>query len=82
MDVLEVAINVHGGPCEDVHTGSQLVLKIFQVGHQERLGVRSDLVDNTVVLTQDEGELSVVHLELLFLKENNLGALRDLNADT
>ena len=52
------------------------------MGHEERFGVGTDLVDNSVVLTKDECKLIVVHLELLFLKEDNLSALRDLNTDT
>ena len=80
--MLQVAIDVHRGPCEDVHTWAQLVLQVFQVGHEERFGVGADLVDDAVVLAEHKGELVVVHLELLFLEENDLGALRDLNSDT
>lgn len=82
VDVLEVAIDVHRGPGEDVHTGTQLVLQVFEVGHQEGLSVGANLVDDAMVLTENEGELIVVHLEFLFLEEHNLGALRDLDSDT
>ena len=82
MHVLQVAINVHGCPCEDVHTWAQLVLKVLQVGHEETLGVGPDLVHDAIVLTKDEGKLVVVHLKLLFLEEDDLGALWNLNTDT
>jgi len=52
------------------------------VGHKERLGVGSDLVDDAVVLTENKLELVVVVLELLFLKEHNLGRLRDINSNS
>lgn len=82
MDVVEVAIDVHGGPGESYHTWSQLVLKIFKVGHEQTLGVWSDLVHDSVVLTEDELELVVVHLELVFLEKDDLGALWDFNTDS
>ena len=50
--------------------------------HEETLGVGSDLAHNPVVFTKNELKLIVVHLELLFLKQDNLGALRNLNSDT
>jgi hypothetical protein len=51
------------------------------VRHEQALGVRPDLVDNSVVLSQDEVQLAVVHLELVFLEEDNLGTLRNVNTD-
>jgi hypothetical protein len=50
--------------------------------HKERLSVRSDLVDDSVVLTEDKLELVVVHLELFLLEKDNLGTLRDINSDS
>ena len=50
--------------------------------HQEGLGVGANLVNDSVVLAEDEGKFVVVHLELLFLEEDDLGTLRDLNTDT
>ena len=41
-----------------------------------------DLVHNSIVLSEDELELVVVHLELVFLEKDNLGALWDLNANS
>ena len=82
MDMLKVAFDVHGCPGEDVHTRSQLVLQVFQVGDEEGLGVRANLVHDTVVFAKNEGKLVVISLELFFLKEDDLGALRDLNTDT
>jgi len=82
MNVLEVSINVHRCPGEDVHTRAELVLEILEVRHEEGLGVGTDLVDDPVVFTEHKGKLVVVHLELLFLEKDNLGALRDLNTDT
>ena len=78
---MKVAINVHGGPGQGDHAGAELVLKILQVRHEQALGVRPDLVDNSVVLSQDEVQLAVVHLELVFLEEDNLGTLRNVNTD-
>lgn len=50
--------------------------------HEERLGVWSNLVDDSVVFSEDKLELVVVHLELVFLQKNNLGALWDINTDS
>ena len=50
--------------------------------NQKTLGVGSDLVDNSVILSKDELKLVVVGLELLFLEKNNLSTLWDLNTDT
>ena len=50
--------------------------------HEKTLGVWSDLVDDSVILSQDELELVVVHLELILLEENNLGALRDVDSNS
>ena len=82
MDVLKVTIDVHGGPCESDHTWSELVLQIFKMWHKETLSVWSDLVNDPVILSQDELELIVVHLELVFLKEYDLCTFRDVNADS
>jgi hypothetical protein len=82
VDVGQVAVNVHGSPGKGNHTGSQLVLKILEVGHEERLGVGTDLVDDAVVLAEDELQLVVVVLELLFLEEDDLGGLGNVDSDT
>ena len=50
--------------------------------HEERLGVWSNLVDDSVVFSEDKLQLVVVHLELVFLQKNNLGALWDINTDS
>ena len=50
--------------------------------NKERFGVWSDLVDDPVVLSENELKLVVVHLELVFLKKNNLGALWDIDTDS
>jgi len=50
--------------------------------YEERLGVWSNLVDDSVVFSEDKLELVVVHLELVFLQKNNLGALWDINTDS
>jgi hypothetical protein len=50
--------------------------------HKKRFGVWSDLVDNSVILTEHKMELIVVHFEFVFLKENNFGAFWDLNANS
>ena len=49
--------------------------------HKERFRVGSDLVDDSVILAQDKGQLIIVHLELLFLEEDDFSALRNLNTD-
>ena len=82
MDVGQVSIDVHGSPGESNHTWSQLVLKIFKMRHQKRLGVWSNLVYDSVVLLQDELQLVVVHLELVLLQKNNLSAFWDIDSDS
>jgi hypothetical protein len=52
------------------------------VRHEETLGVWSDLVHDSVVLSQHELELVVVHFEFVFLEKDNLGALWDVNANS
>ena len=82
MDVLKVTIDVHGGPCESDHAWSELVLQIFKMWHKETLSIWSDLVNDPVILSQDELELIVVHLELVFLKEYDLCTLWDFNSNS
>jgi hypothetical protein len=79
MNVAEITINVHRSPGKSNHTGSQFVFKILKMRHKERLGVGSDLVDNSVVFSEDELKLILVGLEFVFLEKNNLGRLRDLD---
>lgn len=79
---MKVAINVHGSPGQGNHAWAELVLKILKVRHEQALGVGPDLVDNSVVLSQDEVKLTVVHLELVFLKKDNFGALRNVDTNT
>lgn len=52
------------------------------MGNEERLGVGSDLVDDAVVFAEDEVQLTMVVLELLFLEEDDLGRLGDVDSDT
>ena len=82
MDMLKVTIDVHGSPSKNVHTWAELVLKILKVRHEEGLGVRADLGHDAVVLTENESKFVVVHLELFFLEQDDLGTLRDLNTNT
>jgi hypothetical protein len=82
MNVMKISIDIHGGPGKGNHTWSQLVLKILKMWHKKRFGVWSDLVDNSVILTEHKLELIVVHFEFVFLKENNFGAFWDLNANS
>lgn len=49
--------------------------------HEKTLGVWSDFVDDPVVFSQDKVKFTVVHLELFFLKKNNLSRFRDVNAN-
>ena len=80
MNMVEISVNVHGSPGEGNHTWSKFVLKILEMWHKKRFGVWSDLVDDSIVLLEDELELVVVHLELVFLEKDDLGAL--WNVDT
>jgi len=82
VNMAQVAINVHGGPGEGHHTWSKLVLKILQVWYEERLSVWSDLVDDSVVFSEDKLKLVVVHVELIFLQKDDLGALWDINTNS
>mmetsp|Transcript_40210 Transcript_40210/g.45990 ORF Transcript_40210/g.45990 Transcript_40210/m.45990 type:complete len:334 (-) Transcript_40210:699-1700(-) len=80
VNMMQVAIDVHGSPSQGDHTGSQLVLQIFQMGRQQRLSDGSDLVVDTIILLEDVQQLVIVHLELLFLQEDNLGTFWDFNS--
>jgi len=80
--VVEVAVNVHGSPGECYHTRSELVFEVFKMGHEKGFGVGTDLGNDSLVLLENVLELVVVHFELVFLEEDDLGRLRDVNSDT
>jgi hypothetical protein len=82
VDVVQVAIDVHGGPGKGHHTWSEFVLQVLKMWDQKTLGVWSDLVDDSVVLSKDKLKLVVVVLEFVFLQENDLGALWDVNTNS
>jgi len=82
MNMMEIAINIHGSPGQSDHTWSEFVLKILKMWHKKRFGVWSDLVDDTVVLSEDELELVVVHLEFIFLQKNDFGSFWNINSDS
>jgi len=82
VDVVQVSINVHGGPGEGDHTWSEFVLQVLKMGNQKTLGVWSDLVHDSVVLSQDELQFVVVVLELVLLEKNDLGTLWDVNSNS
>jgi hypothetical protein len=82
MDVVEEAINVHGGPGQRANTRAESAFEVIDVRSKERPGVRADLVHNTDSLAYDVLELVVVVLEFVFLEEHNLGALWDFNANS
>ena len=82
MNVLKISIDIHGSPGEGNHTWSKFVLEILEMWHKKRFGVWSDLVDDTVVLLEDELELVVVHLELVFLEKDDLGALWNVDSNS
>jgi len=50
--------------------------------HEQTLGVWSDFVDNSVILTEHKLELVVVHLELVLLQKDDLGAFWDVNSNS
>lgn len=50
--------------------------------NKQALCVRSDLVDNSVVFSEDKVKFTVVHFELIFLQENDLSTLRNVNTDS
>jgi hypothetical protein len=82
MDMEEISVNVHGGPCEGNHTWSEFVLEILEMWDKKRFGVWSDLVYDSVVFLKNELKFVVVHLELVFLEKDNFGALWDINTDS
>jgi len=82
MDMVQVSINVHGSPGECDHTWSEFVLQVLKMWDQKTLGVWSDLVHDSVVLSQDKLKLVVVVLELVFLEKHNLGTLWDVNTNS
>jgi hypothetical protein len=79
VNVLEVGVDVHGGPGKGDHTGSELVLKILKMGLEEVLGDGLDLSKNLLMLIENILELIEVHLKLLFLEKDDSSSLRDLN---
>jgi len=52
------------------------------VRHEQALSVGADLVDNSVILSQDKVKLRIVHLELVFLQKHDLCALRNVDSDS
>jgi hypothetical protein len=82
VDMMEIAIDVHGSPCKGNHTWSQLVFQVLEMWHEQTLGVWSNLVDNSVVFFKYKLKLVVVHLEFIFLKKDDFGTLRNINSDS
>lgn len=76
LEAVEVAINVHGGPCEDEHTRRHLALHVLQVGPQQRLEHRLHLHHNRLVLLDHLAQLAKVVLELLLLWQAVAGEAR------
>lgn len=50
--------------------------------NKKTLGVWSDFVDDSIILSQDELELIVVHFELVFLEQYDFSALWDIDTDS
>ena len=82
MNMVKVTIDVHGSPGKSDHTWSEFVLKILKMWHEKTLGVWSDLVDNSVILFKNKLELVVIHLEFVFLEQDNLGALWNVDSNS
>jgi spore maturation protein CgeB len=80
--MMEISINVHGGPGEGNHTWSKFVLEILKMWDKKRFSVWSDFVYDSIVFLEDELKLVVVHLKLVFLEENNFGALWDVDSNS
>ena len=78
--MVEISIDVHGSPGECNHTWSKFVLKILEMWDKKRFGVWSDLVYDSIVFLEDKLKLVVIHLELVFLEKDDLGAF--WNVDT
>jgi hypothetical protein len=82
MNMVEISVNVHGSPGEGNHTWSKFVLKILEMWDKKRFGVWSDLVDNSIVFLENKLKLVVVHLKLVFLKKDDLGAFWNVNSNS
>jgi hypothetical protein len=82
MNVVEEALDVHGGPGKTADTGAEAALEIVDVRCKETTGVGTDLVHNTDALAYDVLKLVVVVLELFFLEQDDFSALRDFNSNT
>ena len=50
--------------------------------HKKTLCVWSDLVYDSIVLSENKLKLVVVHLELIFLEKDDFGTLRNINSDS
>jgi len=77
VDVLQESIDIHGGPGQCQHTGSELEFEIFGVGLEDISGDVLDFTQNSCVFSQEVVEFVVVSLELFFLEEDDLGTVRD-----
>eukprot|EP00951_Prasinocladus_malaysianus_P027985 scaffold253275_cov43-Prasinocladus_malaysianus.AAC.4 len=82
VESVQVAVDIHGGPGQNEHAGGDLLLEVFQVGLEEGLDDREDLLHDAVVLLQDVGQLVEVVLELVLLEQHHAGGLGDLHAHT
>jgi hypothetical protein len=49
---------------------------------EEGFGVWSDLIDNSVIFSQNKLKLIVVHLKFILLKKYNFGTLGNINSDS
>mmetsp|Transcript_2860 Transcript_2860/g.7980 ORF Transcript_2860/g.7980 Transcript_2860/m.7980 type:complete len:422 (+) Transcript_2860:3481-4746(+) len=79
-DLLEVGLDVHGGPRERDHAGPHLELEVLDVRLQEVGHDGLHELRDAPVLLEEVGQLVVVGLELLLLEQHHLGGLRHLDA--
>ena len=80
--MVEISIDIHGSPGEGNHTWSKFVLKILKMWDKKRFGIWSDLVYDSIVFLKNKLKLVVVHLEFVFLKKDDLSALRNVDSNS
>ena len=78
---LQVSIDVHRGPGQNIHPRLDLLLQDINVGLEQWVGYVSDQADDPGVLLDGVRQLAVVVLELLLLEQDDPGIVGDLEPE-
>lgn len=79
VDVLQIGIDVHGGPGESDHSGSEFEFEVLDVGVEEELHDGLHFSDDSLVFFEHIEEFIVVGLEFFLLEKDDSSAFGDFD---